>query len=399
MRISNEILHAYSGRQFGLCPVTVRPCRDGCDQTAQIRYDYVSGGGLVTPVLENGTWFNYSCGRCKTDCSCTELCEVTLPGPVEEIVEVLVDGLPLDPSEYRVDNHRRLVRTSFGPLMLTEWLDLGGGVAVATQSDLPAHGVTFSGGAVVTTGGGLYLPPKAGPIGYVLNTGLPGRAQQRVRFDLEPWAELTLPAGWSVVAIEPLDGDSTVFVLDGADPPEIRGGQFGGWVIVTGPGQAPEFKLPSGPNQIGEDRGGAAVDYVSYIAPGQGGCWPDCQDMTRPATETGTFQVTYLIGRPVPEAGRWNSGLLACELIKACTPGEDGCCRLPSNLQSIAREGISMELAPLGVTADGSTEFGRTGIPEVDMWLAAVNPYKLPGRSRAYSVDRRPPRRTTWPCP
>ena len=37
---------------------------------------------------------------------------------------------------------------------------------------------------------------------------------------------------------------------------------------------------------------------------------------------------------------------------------------------------------------------GRTGIPEVDVWLRAVNPHGLDQPSRAINVDRRPPRVT-----
>jgi hypothetical protein len=39
------------------------------------------------------------------------LSQITLPGPVAEIVTVLIDGEPLDPAAYRVDNRRWLVRT------------------------------------------------------------------------------------------------------------------------------------------------------------------------------------------------------------------------------------------------------------------------------------------------
>jgi len=45
------------------------------------------------------------------DCSCSRLCEAILPGPVGGIVEVLLDGVALPPTAYRVDNGNRLVRT------------------------------------------------------------------------------------------------------------------------------------------------------------------------------------------------------------------------------------------------------------------------------------------------
>jgi len=128
-------------------------------------------------------------------------------------------------------------------------------------------------------------------------------------------------------------------------------------------------------------------------------CWPTCQDMSLPPTEPNTFEVTYLRGKPVPEYGLWAAGLLACELIKACaSPGEDCLCRLPANVQSVVREGVSIDLEAFRLGGAGDPLFGRTGIPEVDLWLSTVNPNRLTSRARAYSPDKRPPRRTTWPC-
>lgn len=385
LHVSTEIMWRLSGKKYGACPVTVRPCRD--DQCNSGRRGYTWWDGIRwMPFLENGVWFNDPCGTCpKSGCSCSELCEITLPGPVDSIVSVTVDGLPLDPSEYRVDNGNKLVRTSFGPLVMTQWQDLGGGVALATQSDVPAHPVTWSGGAV-TTDGQVTLPSQPGP--FLLNLGSV-HPQQRVKLTLEPWAELTLPAGWTVLQIQPLGATSTVFQFS---PTEVRGGQFGGWVIVTGPGQSPLFLLPDGLNGIGEPRGGAAVDYVSYVDDNRGGCWPKCQEMALPTTEAGTMAVIYRKGEAVPQGGLWAAGLLACQLIKACSAEAE--CALPSNAQRIVREGVTLDLDPLLIDATGF----RTGIAEVDLWLSAVNPYRSTGPSVIRSPDTPRPRVTTWPC-
>lgn len=100
-----EILYALSGRQFGACEITVRPCRQDCSDGR------VSGlyGYPWTPQLINGSWVNTRCGRCKTDCSCTEVCELFLPGFVASVSEVKIDGVVLDDTDYRVDNGRNLV--------------------------------------------------------------------------------------------------------------------------------------------------------------------------------------------------------------------------------------------------------------------------------------------------
>jgi hypothetical protein len=113
-----EILYALSGRQFGECEVAVRPCR---------RSNYESYGwgawgigrrwgyGLRwLPVLSGGQWLNISCGFCQSSCSCTEVCEVALPGPVNAVTQVKVDGVVLPSTAYRVDNRRSLVRVDGG---------------------------------------------------------------------------------------------------------------------------------------------------------------------------------------------------------------------------------------------------------------------------------------------
>lgn len=233
LRISVSILHGLTGRQFGLCPVTVRPCRDTCTQDAP------PGTAWMTPDVVDGKWINIACGTCRSACSCSAVCELALPGRVESIDAVVVDGAVVPPGSYRVDNHRYLV---------------------------------------------------------------------------------------------------------------------------------------------------AQGDY----------CWPTCQDLSAPLGEPGTWSVTYRDGRPVPEAGVWAAGLLACELAKACGAAA-GPCALPANVSSVTREGVSIDFEQVNLAIAGNK--GRTGIPEVDLWVQTVNPYGVTGRARAYSPDRSAMRTTTWPCP
>lgn len=113
---ASYILWAATGRRFGTCPVTVRPCGAGC----------VHGGGYMTwPVrlgssntAAAGPWIPYVDGggtwrncACPGSCSCSARCQVLLPGPVSSITEVTVDAVIVDPSGYRVDNLSTLVRT------------------------------------------------------------------------------------------------------------------------------------------------------------------------------------------------------------------------------------------------------------------------------------------------
>jgi hypothetical protein len=105
--------------QIGVCPITVRPCLVGCGgvatyQSAPAMSGYYAGApigrsGFAPHVRADGQWVN-ACG-CRTDCSCSALCEAILPGPVGDITEVWLNGAILDPTAYRVDNGNRLVRT------------------------------------------------------------------------------------------------------------------------------------------------------------------------------------------------------------------------------------------------------------------------------------------------
>lgn len=110
---ATSILWRLTGRQFGTCEWTVRPCGSTCGHggwmTWPVSWDGSGDGyGILNPYNYGGTWFNCACPGV---CSCKARCEVLLNGPVESIVSVVVDGITLDPSAYRVDNRSILVRT------------------------------------------------------------------------------------------------------------------------------------------------------------------------------------------------------------------------------------------------------------------------------------------------
>lgn len=123
---ATEILWAATGRQFGECAVTLRPCRRSCSDSGWGN-NWISGGygnygfggdGYVTPVLFDGQWFNMTCGGCGGDCSCGRVEEVVLPASSTGIIAVTIDGAELSPDAYRLDNSRLLVRQDgqFWPL-------------------------------------------------------------------------------------------------------------------------------------------------------------------------------------------------------------------------------------------------------------------------------------------
>jgi hypothetical protein len=109
------ILDALTGRRFSQCPVTVRPCGQRCQSwggymTYPVGSPSATGvwGAWMVPYVDGtGTWRN--CG-CAGSCTCRASCEVPLPTPSAGVDQVMVDGVILDPSAYRVDNGRILVR-------------------------------------------------------------------------------------------------------------------------------------------------------------------------------------------------------------------------------------------------------------------------------------------------
>jgi hypothetical protein len=108
---ATEVYWALSGRQFGECQVTLRPCREDCVPAG---WSGPAWGGGPVPALIDGQWLNLVCGSCAGECSCSALSEFVLPGPVARVVEIVVDGAVVPTGSYRVDDWRRVVRTDGG---------------------------------------------------------------------------------------------------------------------------------------------------------------------------------------------------------------------------------------------------------------------------------------------
>ena len=100
-----------------------------------------------------------------------------------------------------------------------------------------------------------------------------------------------------------------------------------------------------------------------------GDSWP-YQDLSRPLYEDGTWSVTYMRGIPVPKGLGRLTGLLVAEFYNACTGGK---CRLPRTVTEVSRQGVTHRMFDPGAIYSS----GKTGIPEIDLWLAAVNPHHL----------------------
>lgn len=99
---ASQVLYELSGRRWlGTCDQTVRPCatRGACG------FQVLSRGHVVEGDYSwNGSDWGIPCG-------CQPLSQVRLAGyPVREIVEVKIDGVVLDASEYDLHDWRWLVR-------------------------------------------------------------------------------------------------------------------------------------------------------------------------------------------------------------------------------------------------------------------------------------------------
>lgn len=112
--MATEYLHLFTQMQFGLCEVTIRPCRQDCYEgisTYGIQPG-VGGSSRWQPALVGGKWYNLGCGGgCRDNCGCGAYgSSMTFDQPVWDILRVEINGVTLDPSAYRVDNRRLLVR-------------------------------------------------------------------------------------------------------------------------------------------------------------------------------------------------------------------------------------------------------------------------------------------------
>lgn len=118
IQMAADVLWVLSGQRFGLCTVTLRPCREDCSNDWLGWNDWWPGvgsgirsstGGGPRPWWYNGVWYNI-CGGCTGSCSCTMIDTAYLPAPTRQVLEVKMDGEVMDPSLYRVDENRMLVR-------------------------------------------------------------------------------------------------------------------------------------------------------------------------------------------------------------------------------------------------------------------------------------------------
>lgn len=108
--MATQYLWNWTGRKYGLCPTTIRPCATDC--TAGLStFGHLPGNSFTRPVLVGGLWFNVGCQRCGDLCGCGGVAPLSLPGPIYSVESVYDDGVLLSPDSYSVSNRRYLNRT------------------------------------------------------------------------------------------------------------------------------------------------------------------------------------------------------------------------------------------------------------------------------------------------
>jgi hypothetical protein len=102
--LASTWLWAATGRQYGPCPVTIRPSQGGRSELAYQTFEVQPGqqglGVPGGPFLFGGRWFNAGCASA---CCGNNACAIVLRGPVASVDEVLVDDEEVPSSAYRVD--------------------------------------------------------------------------------------------------------------------------------------------------------------------------------------------------------------------------------------------------------------------------------------------------------
>lgn len=139
--------------------------------------------------------------------------------------------------------------------------------------------------------------------------------------------------------------------------------------------------IPAEEYRIDDRRLLVRVRPTAAAIPTEQAGWPTCQRLDLPDTEPGTFSVTFLHGTLPPTSGKRAATALAAELALALAG--DPNTRLPERVTSIVRQGESITL----IDPQNVLDKGRTGIPEVDLFVKSVNPAGLARRASVWSPD------------
>ncbi len=124
----------------------------------------------------------------------------------------------------------------------------------------------------------------------------------------------------------------------------------------------------------------SVVNFNKLIRSKADGCWPNCNNISLPTSEPGTWSITVTYGKPIPELVRLAAAEFACQLVKKALGRP---CDLPQRIQSINRQGMSATfLDPMEFMQQG-----MTGIFLVDLAIKTYNPHRLYKKPTVVSPD------------
>lgn len=98
-----EFLWEATGRRYGLCETTARPCSQICNLGSTYEgYSGAPAGGVYgffgsgswwgpIPYISGGQWWNLECGSCG-GCDTSHMDYLKLPGPVSSVDTVMING-------------------------------------------------------------------------------------------------------------------------------------------------------------------------------------------------------------------------------------------------------------------------------------------------------------------
>jgi hypothetical protein len=161
-------------------------------------------------------------------------------------------------------------------------------------------------------------------------------------------------------------------------------------VCSCGPGGTFSLSLPGPVVEVTEVRIDGEVlperayrlEHGRFLVRRDGEGWPQAQDLTKSASQPGTFEVTYRRGLEVPAGGRYAAGRLAVEFAKSFMG--DSSCALPRRMQTITRQETTITLMN-----DFRELEGGTGIWEIDNWIEQVVRPKSYASVRSVDVSPR----------
>jgi hypothetical protein len=153
-----NVLWNFTNRIYSTYPTVLRPQLDRTylpRSTFQgmgpvVPYPIGSVSSTFMPFLYNGQWFNLNCGVCGSSCQCGpgRRWSLELPGEVNEVTEVQINGVVLPSSDYWLDGNKLNRTDDYWPDEQEIRYPLG---AVGRNT----WGITYTRGLPVPSGGQL----------------------------------------------------------------------------------------------------------------------------------------------------------------------------------------------------------------------------------------------------